>query len=184
MLTRVHGTTGNRNVRVNPPPKKAYVYPYEYIQLVTPMTDYSAETVTVTHGSDQVVGDGTYFLANVSAGDYFRVDSNGTGNSSKWYKIESVDDNTTLTLEDTFGEYTEAGVTYHTSGTPSTLPIPFHEFILYEAVVKLTVEQADPVIQAIASERDMILKDLKKNYRLRRSNVQYGAYDDGVRSWQ
>lgn len=184
MLTRTHTTTGNRLVRVNPPPKKAYVYPYEYIQLVTPMTDYSAGTATVTNGSDQVVGDDTFFSANTSAGEYFRVDSNGTGNSSKWYKIASVDSDTTLTLDSNFGEYTEPGVEYHVSGTPSALPIPFHEYILYEAVVKLTVEQSDPVVQSVATERDMILNDLKKNYKQRRTNVQYSASDDGVRSWQ
>jgi hypothetical protein len=184
MLTRTHDTTGYRLIRVNPPPKTAKVYPYEYIQLITPMTDYSEGTVTVTNGSADVVGVDTYFTANVAVGDYFRVDGNGTGNSSKWYKITTVTDNTHLTLSANYGEYTESGVDYHASKTPSAFPVPFHEFILYEAVLKLTVEQSDPIIKAIATERDMIMKDLKKNYRLRRTNVQYGADDDGARSWQ
>lgn len=184
MQTRTHSTTGYRLIRVNPPPKTAKVYPYEYIQLVTPMTDYSEGTITVTNGSAAVVGEGTFFTANVTVGDYFRVDGNGTGNSSKWYKIITVTDNTNLTLDANYGEYTEGGVDYHASKTPSAFPLPFHEFILYESVLKLTVEQSDPAIQAIAGERDMIMKDLKKNYRMRRTNVQYGAYDDGIRSWQ
>jgi len=184
MLTRTHGTTGNRLIRVNPPPKKAYVYPYEYIQLVTPMTDYSVGDVAVTNASAVVTGTSTYFLANAAAGDYFRVDSNGVGNSSKWYRILSVDSNTQITLETVFGEYTEAGLTYHISKAPTALPYPFHEFILYESVLKLTVEQGDTVIQAIATERDRILSDLKKSYKLRRTNVQYSVDDDGLRSWQ
>jgi hypothetical protein len=184
MLTRTHSTTGYRLVRVNPPPKKAYVYPYEYIQTVTPMTDYSVETVTVTSGSAVVTGASTFFLANAAVGDYFRVDGNGVGNSSKWYQILSVDSNTQITLTATFGEYTEGGVSYHISKAPTAFPLPFHEFILYEAVLKLTVEQSDPAIQAIASERDTIMKDLKKNYKMRRTNTQYSADDDGVRSCQ
>lgn len=184
MLTRTHATTGNRLIRVNPPPKTAYVYPYEYVQLVTPMTDYNTGSVEVTNASATVTGTDTFFLANAAAGDYFRVDSNGLGNSSKWYKISSVDSNTQLTLDSNFGEYTESGVEYHVSKIPSALPYPFHEFILYEAVVKVTVEQGDAVIQAIATERDRILSDLKKNYKLRRTNTQYSADDDGYRSCQ
>lgn len=184
MLTRTHSTTGYRLIRVNPPPKTAKVYPYEYIQLINPMTDYDTGTIAVTNGSAAVVGTDTFFTANVAVGDYFRVDGNGTGNSSKWYKIITVTDNTNLVLDSNYGEYTESGVDYHASKTPSAFPVPFHEFILYESVLKLNVEQSDPAIQAVASERDMIMKDLKKNYRLRRTNVQYGAYDDGIRSWQ
>ena len=184
MLTRTHATTGYRLIQVNPPPKTAYVYPYEYIQLITPMTDYSAQTVTVTNASTTVTGASTSFSANAAAGDYFRVDSNGIGDSSKWYKISSVDTDLQLTLSSNFGEATEAGVTYHVSKTPTAFPFPFHEFVLYEAVLKLVTEQGDTVLQAISVERDRILNDLKKNYRLRRTNVQYSADDDGLRSWQ
>jgi len=68
------------------------------------------------------------------------------------------------------------------SQTPSAFPVPFHEYILYEAVLKLVTEQGDSVLKAIASERDRIMQDLKKNYRSRRTNVQFEADDDGIRS--
>jgi len=181
MLTRTHSTTGNRLVRVNPPPKKAYVYPYEYIQYVTPMTDYGTGSVAVTNASATVTGTDTFFSANAAAGDYFRVDSNGIGDSSKWYKISSVDSNTQLTLDSNFGEDTESSLSYRVSKTPSAFPFPFHEYILYEAVLKIMAEQSDPVIQAISLERDRIMYDLKKNYKSRRTNTQFGVYDDGIR---
>jgi len=184
MLTRTHATTGNRLVRLNPPPKTAYVYPYEYIELVTPMTDYNAGSVAVTNASATVTGTDTFFTANVAVGDYFRVDSNGIGDSSKWYKVSSVDSNTQLTLSENFGEYTESALEYRVSKAPTAFPFPFHEFILYEAVLKVVTEQGDTVLSAIATERDAILSDLKKNYKSRRTNVQYSAYDDGVRSYQ
>ena len=182
MLTRTHSTTGYRLIRVNPAPKKAYVYPYEYIQLVTPMTDYSTGSVAVTNGSAVVTGTDTSFSTNTAVGDYFRVDSNGIGDSSKWYKILTVDTDLQVTLDTNFGEDTESSLEYHISKAPTAFPFPFHEFILYEAVLKVTTEQSDPVIQAIATERDTIMKDLKNNYKSRRTNTQYSADDDGIRS--
>ena len=182
VLTRTHSTTGYRLIRVNPPPKTAYVYPYDYIELISPMSDYNAGTVAVTNASATVTGTDTYFSANTAAGDYFRIDSNGIGDSSKWYQILSVDSDTQLTLASNFGEYTETSLDYHVSKAPTAFPVPFHEYILYEAVLKIVTEQGDTVLQAIAAERDTIMQDLKKNYRSRRTNVQFSAYDDGVRS--
>ena len=182
MLTRTHSGTGYQLVRVNPPPKTACVYPYEYIQYVTPMTDYNAGSVAVTNGSAIVTGTDSFFLANTAVGDYFRVDSNGIGDSSKWYKILTVDSNLQLTLNTNFGEDTESSLEYHVSKAPTAFPFPFHEFILYEAVLKLTTEQGDPLVQSLSVERDRIMYDLKKNYKSRRTNTQFGAYDDGIRS--
>lgn len=55
------------------------------------MASYRAGYVTVTAGSDQVVGKGTRFLSYVKAGDQLSIGSD-TG------EIESVDDNGSLTL--------------------------------------------------------------------------------------
>ena len=181
MLTRTHTSTGYRLVRVNPPPSTAKVYPYDYIQEITPMTDYNIGTVAVTSGSATVTGTGTAFTANVAVGDYFRVDSNGLGDSSKWYQVSVVDDNTTLTLSANFGEATESSLEYHCSKAPTTLPSPFHEYILYDALLLAIGEQGDPLMKNFINHRDLILSDLKKSYKSRRTNVQYKAEDDGYR---
>lgn len=181
ILTRTHGTSGNRLIRVNPPPKTAKVYPYEYVQKVTPMADYNIGTVAVTNGSTTVTGTDTYWSANVAAGDYLRVDSNGMGDSSKWYQIASVDSNTQVTLSSNFGEYTESSVEYTISKAPTAFPSEFHEFILYEALLLVVGEQGDALAQNFLLQRDRIMYDLKKNYKSRRTNVQIEVDDDGYR---
>jgi len=181
MLTRTHATTGYRLVRVNPPPKTAYVYPYEYVQKITPLTEYNTGTVAVTTASPTVTGTSTSWSANVAVGDYFRIDANGIGDSSKWYKITAVGSNTSLTLETNFGEATSSGEAYSISKIPTAFPSEFHEFILYEGVSMVTGEQSDPNATITIARRNEILLDLKKNYKSRRTNVQFGVDDDGYR---
>lgn len=181
ILTRTHATNGTRLVRLNPPPRVARIYPYEYIERVTPMTDYQTGTVAVTNGSAAVTGTDTTWAANAAVGDYFRVDGNGEGDSSKWYKILTVGGNTSITLTENFGENTEAGMEHTISKSPIAYPHEFHEYILYEALVIVIGEQGDTNLEGFALRRSEILKDLKKNFKSRRTNVQFGFDDDGYR---
>jgi hypothetical protein len=174
-------SSGTRMVRLNPPPKKALVYPYEYIKRLNPMKEYFAGTVDATEASDTVTGTDTAWSGNVSAGDYFRIDGNGIGDSSKWYKIQSVDSNTQITLEDDFVELSETSSSYTISSAPTAFPTEFHEFILYDAVLTVVGEQSDSNIEGFAARRLEISQDLKKNYKSRRTNVQVRVEDDGYR---
>ncbi len=181
ILTRTHSTTGNRLVRVNPPPRTAKVYPYDFIERITPMSDYQTGSAAVTNGSTAVVGTDTFWTANISAGDYFRVDNNGTGDSSKWYKVDTVTDNTNIVLADNYGEETEANMEYTASKVPSAYPMEFHEFLLYEGVVIVVGEQGDTNLEGFALRRSEISHDLKKNFKARRTNVQFGMEDGDYR---
>jgi len=181
MLSGVHTTNDTRLVRVNPAPKTARVYPYEYIKQVTPMSDYQTGTVSVTNASTAVVGTSTSWLTNAAVGDYFRVDGNGEGDSSKWYKIATVTDDTNIVLSTAYGEATEAGMSYTISKKPSAFPTEFHEFVLYEAVLTVIGEQTDPAFEGFSLRRNEILSDLKKNYESRDTNVQIRVEDDGYR---
>lgn len=183
MLSGTHSTTGYRLVRVNPPPKTALVYPYEYVKKITPMSDYSTGTVTVTNGDATVTGADTTWTSSM-VGRYLRVDNNGIGDSSKWYQIASVTSGTELELSSTWEEATEGTMDYHISMAPTAFPSEFHEFILYEALTLIAGEQADPTIQNVQAQKTFILSDLKKNYKSRRTNVQFSADDDGLRSWR
>lgn len=183
MLIGTHSTTGNRLIRVNPPPKTAKVYPYEYVKKITPMTDYSTGSVAVTNASTTITGTDTTWLSSM-VGQYFRVDSNGIGNSSKWYKIAAFVSTTELTLATAFEEATETLLDYHISSSPVSFPSEFHEFVLYEALGLVAGEQTDPTIENAQLQKASILQDLKKNYKSRRTNVQYQVYDDGIRSRQ
>lgn len=181
LLTQTHSTSGSRLVRINPPPRTAKVYPYDYIRQLSPMTDYTVGTATVTASSTGVMGVGTLWAGNVAVGDYFRIDATGRGDSSKWYKIVTVTDNTHIVLDSAYAESTESGAIYTISKAPVALPEPFHEFILYEGAFIVMSEQSDTVSQLVMARRTEILADLKKNYKSRRSNVQFGVEDDGYR---
>ena len=132
--------------------------------------------------STAVVGTDTLWASNVSAGDYFRVDANGIAESSVWYKIASVTDDTNLVLETAYGEATESSLDYTASGAPIAFPSEFHEFILYDGLVVVGGEQGDPNAVGFTGRRDEILSDLRKNYKARRTNVQFRIGDDGIRS--
>ena len=52
---------------------------------------YDTGTISINNDSDQVVGVDTLWAANVSAGQFIRLDY-------RWFKIESVEDDTHLTI--------------------------------------------------------------------------------------
>lgn len=172
---------GNRLLRVNPPPLTAKVYPFEYIPKLAPMYEYTVGTVSVTTGSAVVTGSGTLFSSNVVAGQYFRIDTIGRGDSSKWYQILSVDSQTQITLTSVYTDSNEIGVEYTICSAPVGLPAEFHEFILYEAVSVSVASSADPNIQVMIARRSDILTRLNKNYKSRRTNSQVKVEDDGYR---
>jgi hypothetical protein len=180
MLTRVD-TNGNRMVRLNPPPKTAKVYPIDYIPKIAPMREYTTGTASVNTGSPVVTGSGTLFLANCVAGSYFRVDTVGQGDSSKWYQILSVDSNTQITLTSNYEDAIESGIDYTVSSAPSAFPSEFHEFILMEAVSVAVASADDPNTEAMIARRSDVLNRLNKNYKSRRTNSQYGVDDGGYR---
>lgn len=64
---------------------------------------YITGTVTVTNGSKNVVGYTTSFLTEVTAGDTFFIGNDG-------YIVDSVTDNTTLTLKDAYTGTTASAV--------------------------------------------------------------------------
>lgn len=180
MLTRVN-SSGYRMVRLNPPPQTAKVYPYEYIPKLAPMSEYTTGTVAVTNASTTVTGTGTQFSSNVVAGQYFRVDSIGQGDSSKWYQIANVTSATQITLSSAYLDSAESGTDYTICSAPTGLPTEFHEFILYEAVSVATASSADANTEVMIAKRSEILARLNKNYKSRRTNSQVRVEDDGYR---
>lgn len=180
ILTRTDAN-GNRMVRLNPPPKTARVYPIDYIPKIPPMREYTTGTVSVVNGDATVTGSGTLFTTNVVAGQYFRIDTVGQGDSSKWYQVASVTSNTALELTSAYEDANETGVEYTICSAPTAFPPEFHEFILWEAVSVAVASASDPNTEMILAKRSEVLNRLNKNYKSRRTNQQFGVDDDGYR---
>jgi len=121
-------------VDIFPPDTESRTIFYEYIPYLSPMKEYTTGTVSVTNGSKVVTGSGTDFSSNVSAGDYFRIDGDGTGSASVWYKIDSVDSATQITLETAYAGTTQSGVEYTISEAPNLPPV-FHPLIKLKACI-------------------------------------------------
>lgn len=77
---------------------------------------YTTGTVAMTSGSAIVTGSGTSWSANVAKGMYLSVSDADVGDGAVWYRIESVDSNTQVTLENavTFSN-TVSGANYKIS---------------------------------------------------------------------
>ena len=121
-------------VDIYPPDTESRTIFYEYIPYLTPMVEYTTGTVSVTNGSVTVTGSGTDFSSNVSAGDYFRIDGDGTGSASVWYKVSSVDSATQITLTSNYTGTTQSGVAYTISEAPSLPPV-FHPLIILKSAI-------------------------------------------------
>ena len=99
-------------------------------------TDYTTGTVTVTENSQTVEGAGGpawSTTTNVIPDMFFSLaDSNGESRGS-WYRIGSITDADTLTLESVFEETGEAGASYIIGESPE-LPEEGHELLAWGAL--------------------------------------------------
>ena len=71
------------------------------------MSQYKIGTVTVVNGSNIVTGDGTVWLANISVGDWFKIDDIST-----IYQIASVDSDIQITLSVNYAGANGSGLAY------------------------------------------------------------------------
>ena len=117
-------------------PSVADILKYSYIPQLTTLSEYTTGTVTFTTGTG-VTGSGTAWLANIDTASniyYIRNDADGTGSSSKWARILSVNTDTSITLSSAFGFTSGTGITY-TISEISKWPARFDDAILYKSAL-------------------------------------------------
>jgi len=76
------------------------------------MSWYRTGTVTVTNGSKNVTGVGTLWASSVNAGDAFSLVDANLNPTGAWYEVESVTNNTTLVLKQSYAGTTGSNKTY------------------------------------------------------------------------
>lgn len=107
---------------------------------------YRTGTVTVTNGSNSVVGASTAFLANVPVGSIFTVTASGVP-----YFVAAVPDDTHLTLSSVYGGSTAAGQSYSCTTSFTTnlqLPYPEASDIDTHTIVKRAMVKIDTILGA------------------------------------
>jgi hypothetical protein len=76
------------------------------------MSWYRTGTVAVTNGSKTVTGVGTLWATAVNAGDAFALVDANLNPTGAWYEVESVTNNTTLVLKQSYAGTTGSNKTY------------------------------------------------------------------------
>ena len=161
------GTAGVKHVELVPPPNKAFLFPYDYIKALSPMRETTAGTATATVAGNVVTFQAGARIAEMTTGDFFRIDAFGTGEDSEWYRIMALDAaNSQATLNLTFGRSAATTALYTVCNAP-LMPIELHLAILKGAVMQVMADQTDPTFALAASERTALLMEARKLYKSR-----------------
>lgn len=173
-LLGTEDSSGYKQLQINPPPKSALLLPYEYIKTLRLMTEYTTGSITtLANGGTAVTGTGTDFDGYATSGYtyYFRIDRDGEGDDSVWYKIASFDSDTGITLSSAYGgtALSSATAAYTISMVPE-LPYQFHDAILYLAVQLAIADQKDTTYAFYKKLGDTALDELKTIYKTRTYN--------------
>ncbi len=174
---RLYGTdtAGSTILEINPPPQVALSYRYDYFIRPSPMRENTAGLIgNVGNNSTTVTGDSNTQFTRSNVGDYFRVDALGTASDSEWYKIISINGDSSLTLQIPFLNSVNSSVTsasYTICGAPQ-MPYKMHPAILYGSILQVSVDQNDPMIQAYNTKFAEVLSDGKRLYVSRIYNQQ------------
>lgn len=141
--------SGDPYIYIDPPDTDSRTFYYVYMPTLARMVEYTTGTITtLANGGTAVTGSGTDFdgfITDTTAYDYyFRIDGDGTGGASVWYKIASVTDDTSLTLSDAYGGTAiSSGSEAYTICTISLLPAGLDAAIMYGAALIGATDQTN-----------------------------------------
>ena len=128
---------------LNPPPTDAKIIYYDYIPILTNLTEYTTGTCTFAL-STALVGSGTAWSTalDTDAYDYYvRNDADGTGSKSLWFKVSTASTATAITITETFTGTTGAGASY-TIATVSKYPGGLDRAMMLMAAIMTDPEAA------------------------------------------
>lgn len=128
---------------ITPPDDNGRILHIEHEKKLSPLTEYTGDC-TIAKGKTAVTGaSGTLFLANVDAGDYFRIDANGTKGNSKWYKVSSITSDTVVVLDSTWNETSVTTDSAFTICKVPEIPYHFHDALIWGSCMIVAVDQGD-----------------------------------------
>lgn len=158
-------TAGNTQIEVNPPPKKALNYPYDYLKKLTPLFETTAGTVlSIQANSVVVTGNTNCKFLEAQTGDWFRIDNLGTGQDSLWYRIISIQNNSALTLQTSFANTAITSSANFTIARAPDMPTRMHIAVLYGALRGLTIGDNDKNALFYNAQYAQVMSDCKRIY--------------------
>lgn len=165
-------TAGNQLLEVNPPPLNAKSYLNNYFQSLSPMRETTSGLIgNISSGGTSVEGDTNSRFLEATTGDYLRIDALGKSNDSSWYRIISIANDSTMTLQTAFANTSITSANYTICSAPQ-MPVKLHAGILYGAVLQTVIDQTDPLYSAYNMKLAEVLSDSKRLYVSRVYNQQ------------
>ena len=140
-------SSGYRVMRINAPVSASMVLHGKYVYIPEELTEYTGSTVKTLANAGTAVtlnaGDAkTYSEVNSAKTYYFRVDGDGTGSASVWYKIASFATATTFTLSTAYaGTAISRGTSAYTISMLPDWPEFALPILIYGGCMLSSIEQ-------------------------------------------
>ncbi len=124
---------------------------YDYIPQLIALTEYTTDSIkTLANASTAVVSNAgtvwgdTDFIDIETYDYYFRIDVDGTGSNSVWYKIASITDDDNLVLSTGYdGTAISSGSVKYTISRVSKWPTRFDRALVYGAALRIDPNNRD-----------------------------------------
>ena len=149
---------------IDPPDYDDRTLEYLYIPSLKRLSEYTTGTITtLANAGTAVTGSSTDFdgfVTDTTNYDYyFRIDSDGTGARSVWYKVSTAASDTSLTLSDAYGGTAiVAGTSTYTISMVSKLPAGLDLALVYGAAINSAIDQTNKTqIEGWAAQYSRIL---------------------------
>ena len=166
-----YDTAGNLQIVVRPAPSKDMNVGLDYIRQLRPLSITTAGVIdTISAGSSTVTGSaGTTKFTEATTGDYLRIDALGVGPDSKWYRIQTITNDSALTLSTAFA-LTGVNSSNYTICSMPEYPEKMHDALIWGALRTLVGDQNDPMYQFYNMQLGETLTDAKRLYVTRVPN--------------
>lgn len=164
-VMRFYGTdtAGNSVIELMPPPRDARNYAYAYLRKLSPLTETTAGTVTVSARGTTITGDTSCRFTDATTGDWFRIRDFGTGQDSSWYRIIAIAHDSSMTLASQFANSGATNANYTISRAPE-MPARMHPAVLYGTLRNILLDQADENAAFYNAKMAEVLSDGKRIY--------------------
>lgn len=152
-------------VQIGPPVSTSRIIKYEYVPLLTEMSEYTTGTCSATAGNTTIYGTSTDFTNNVIVGDAFRFDSR----VNDWYIISATNSATSLTLTSAYSTSVTNG-NYTICKIPR-LPIKLQLALFYGACMLSSQDQDNEKARSIFEN---LYKQTIGEYIAETNRIKYG----------
>lgn len=158
-------TMGNRMVEIRPAPKDDMSVGCTYLRQLRPLRSTSAGVLDIITAKGMAVtgSAGVTRFTEATTGDYLRVDALGIGADSEWYRIQTITNDSSLTLSTAFANTSVTSAGYVICSMPE-YPDKLQDALIWGTLRTLVGDSGDPMFQFYNLQLAEVLSDGKRLY--------------------